>query len=503
MKYTRLFAALLAASFGCSDGELAADEGERGVGDGGAPGGGAPLWDSGANGGPGGGNPGGGDNPGGGNNGGPGSEREQFCAGGGALVKVPGERRVEYETCTGDLAETVFTNALCTCGDAQLAGYLRTRGFDSREGAFVDDDDFGGGAPVGINGAYTLGAGYTDVGGSFAVAGPMGLQFAGYLKVFGDLAIAGDVLIPGYARVERDAWFGGNFTSGPLDVGRDLHHTGALIAIPADVGRDTVQEPVTVDPPCPCDDILDIANIVDQLRRENDNAESDVPVDALKQSVGRVELTLPCGRYYLSEISGIGEIRVRIEGRVALAVGGPVAAAGSLQFDLADDAEIDLFIDGDLGLIGAATFGEKERPAATRIYVAGESDIVLIGASAFVGNVYAPRAAVTAPGYLRAYGSFFARDFQVPGYANISYDRAVTDLDCDEDPDDPPPPPPPVQPDDPPPADEVPEGYNCDLCGSCFDGLACIGSRCQPCAEDQNCCSLQVCENGRCVNLQR
>ena len=62
-------------------------------------------------------------------------------------------------------------------------------------------------------------------------------------------------------------------------------------------------------------------------------------------------------------------------------------------------------------------------PAATRIYVAGSEDIVLVGASAFVGNVYAPNAKLTAPGYLRAYGSFFVRDFDVAGYAHIAYEE--------------------------------------------------------------------------------
>ncbi len=424
-----------------------------------------------------------------------GAGRDEFCAGEGSVLEFADAREVVHETCAGDIAETVFTNSVCACEDLQLAGYLRTRGFDSRQGAF-DEDSESSGAPVSINGTYLLGAGYTDVGGSFTVAGAAGLTFVGYLRVLGDLRLAAAALIPGAADVGRDAWLGGDFTSGPLDVGRDLHHQGNMIAIPLDVVGQTHREQVRIDPPCPCDELLDVQGVIDRVRRDNDNEAAGVWPEMFTQTVGLVEHTLPCGRYYVDEISGLGEIRIRVEGRVVIAVGGAVAAAGSLRFDLAEGAEIDLFIGGDLGLVGVARFGDEARPAATRIYVAGAADIVLVGAAAFVGNLYAPRAAVTAPGYLRVFGSLFARRIEAAGYAHVAYDRAVLDLDCGED--DPPPPgdPPPV-----PDGDGPPQGYNCDLCSSCYDGLACLGSRCVPCTEDRNCCSGRTCVEGRCVNL--
>lgn len=431
----------------------------------------------------------------------PGDPAGEFCAGSGPILEHPDRREVVRPTCAGDVAEIVFANALCTCEDARLAGYLRTRGFDSRDGALGDDDDPGsGGAPVGMNGDYLPSAGFTDVGGSMAVAGPAGLTFIGYLKVAGDLRLAADAVVPGYTRVGRDAWLAGDFTGGPLRVDRDLHQGGAIFALPLAVTGQTNQAAVAIDPPCPCGDLLDLPGIIANTRQDNDNDLVVLDPGALRQVVGSVERTLPCGRYYVDEISGVGEISIVITGRVVLAVGGPVAAAGNLQFRLEGDAELDLFIDGDLGLVGNARFGDPARPAASRVYVAGASDIALVGASGFVGNLYAPNAAVTAPGYLRAHGSIFARSLDVPGYVNIAYDRAVTDLDCGDEqphPDDDLPPPE-ERFDEPPPAD----GAVCDLCGSCPDGLACIGSRCSPCEFDRDCCGQQVCDAGRCGNLR-
>lgn len=439
----------------------------------------------------------------------PGDPAAEFCEGTGPILEHPDSHEVIRPTCAGDVAEIVFANALCTCEDAQLAGYLRTRGFDSRDGALGDDDDPGsGGAPVGINGDYLPSAGFTDVGGSMAVTGLAGLTFIGYLKVAGDLRLAADALVPGYTQVGRDAWLAGDFAGGPLSVARDLRYSGEIFALPLAVTGQTNAERVALDPPCPCGDILDVPGLIGNTRRDNDNALVGLDPGELRQVVGSVSRTLPCGRYYVDEISGIGEIEVVITGRVVLAVGGPVAAAGNLQFRLEGDAELDLFIAGDLGLVGNARFGDPARPAASRIYVAGASDIALVGASDFVGNLYAPNATVTAPGYLRAHGSIFARSLQVPGYVNIAYDRAITDLDCGDEqprpdgggmpPDDGELPPPEDRFDEPPPAD----GAVCDLCGSCPDGLACIGSRCSPCETDRDCCGQQVCDAGRCGNLQ-
>ena len=58
----------------------------------------------------------------------------------------------------------MFINALCTCEDVQLAGYLRTRGFDSRFGAFDEDqvavratDEIDGHVPGGLEATGRIG----------------------------------------------------------------------------------------------------------------------------------------------------------------------------------------------------------------------------------------------------------------------------------------------------------------------------------------------------------
>lgn len=438
-------------------------------------------------------------------------DRDDFCEGIGPLVDLGNGRDVVRETCAGSIAEQVFAQSVCTCRDARTAGYVRTRGFDSRvQGAPGEDDDgeASTGASFGVNGSYLAGVGFTDVGGPFTVAGPQPLEFVGYLKAAGDLRMAPDAVIPGVTRTGRDAYLKGNYTTAVLTVKRDLHHEGLVIAVP-DVDGDTTQGPVRVDPPCACEDPYDIAGFVDQARRRNDNALIGLDPDVLKQTVGIHEITLPCGRYYLSEISGVGGIDVHVTGRVALMVDGPVATFGSLDFDLAEGAEIDVFIRGNLGSIGAITFGDEARPAASRVYVASREDVVLVGAAAFVGNLYAPHARVTAPGFLRVFGSLFVGDLDVAGYVNVAYDRSVTALNC------------PGEEPEPIPGGQggaggggaggaggrpdLPEswGDNCDGCGagSCLNGLGCVDGFCAGCRFDADCCHQQVCQDGRCRNF--
>jgi len=132
-----------------------------------------------------------------------------FCSGSGPIVVVgDSEGGTTTSQCTGQIAEEIFKSALCTCQDVNLQGYLRTRGFSSASGAV---DAGTNGAPVGINGNYVIpalavNAGFTDVGGSFAVAGADSLAFAGDFTVNGDFHAASSLTLAGYTPIAGSAW---------------------------------------------------------------------------------------------------------------------------------------------------------------------------------------------------------------------------------------------------------------------------------------------------------
>jgi hypothetical protein len=408
---------------------------------------------------------------------------EAFCEGSGPVVEV-GEGDERHTECTGSIAETTFVSALCTCHDVTVAGYLKTRACDSDDASCAGATDDGGGA-VGINNRYLISAGYSDVGGSFAITGPDPTLFFGYLRARGDFRLAGNGNVPGYTTVARNAWFGGNFTGvGPVSIDGDMHKQGNVVGLPLTVDGETFTETVTLDPTCPCadDEILEVGPLVDFARDHNDNATVGLTPTLLKNVIGDVEVTLECGRFYVEEVSGLGNIVVNVTGRVALFVEGNIAAAGNLEFNLTPEGEIDIFVKGDLLLIGNASFGTKDRPAGTRIYVGGIQDITLVGAGGFVGNVYAPRCLVTAVGYAEVWGSVFARDFVSPGYANFVYDLAIQHAgdDCPE---------------------PLPPGIDCSRCRGCTGGTACVDGVCTDCRTDEDCCGQEVCTYGRCATL--
>jgi hypothetical protein len=274
------------------------------------------------------------------------------------------------------------------------------------------------------------------------------------------------------------------------------------------IGGTTSAAPFTLDPPCACapSQLLDVAAIVAQGKVQNDDADVGLDPDALDAVVGVADIELPCGRVYLHQIAGAGVIHVHVPGRTALFVDGDVATAGVLDFDVGPAGELDLFVDGDLVPTGATSFGDVNRPAAVRIYVAGSHDVLLTGADQFVGNVYAPRANVVLTGYEQVYGSIFAGNFEAPGDATIHYDRAVVGAgkECPPDSSGPdagappadagttsapdagsPPPPPP----------------SCQACGSCSGGTACVAGTCGKCGSDADCCSPLVCVGGSCGEL--
>jgi hypothetical protein len=411
---------------------------------------------------------------------------DDFCPEGGPLVDLPdlgGE--VEVDRCTGEVAERVFGHAICSCADTNVAGYLTTRSFDSD----VDPEallDSGG--PVGVNGQY-LSGGYADVGGTFSIAGEQSLTFAGYVRAGGDLSIGGDVTAVGYIDVRRDARLAGDVVvPGYTEVARDLYQpAGRSMFTVLNVHGQSFTQDVVVDPPCPCDpsDVIDIAWMVEDGRLDNDNAEIGLDPMALANVVGiGVEIELPCGRFYVDSVGGLGIITLRLEGHTALFVGGDVNALGSLDVVLGPEGELDLFIAGDLVSIGAGSFGDRSRPSATRVYIGGAGDVVLVGATEFVGNVYAPSSRITSVGAAFVYGSIFGDTIDIPGALIVNYDLDILEVgeDCG-------------QPDA--------EPGDCDRCdSSCPGNRACVDGACVDCRSDADCCEPLVCwPDGSCGPL--
>jgi hypothetical protein len=401
----------------------------------------------------------------------PDSGRE-FCVVGGPAVIV-GDAAMMTETCAGSIAARVFDHATCSCDVTSVTGFLRTASFDSG-GSSTSEGGFG--APVGVNTDYLTG-GYADIGGTMVVAGTLGVSFGGYLSVGGDAFFAADVSALGRIDVARDLWILGNI---PITVGvyvtRDMHQPpGRTLGLFNDIGGRRLTGGFTVPPPCRCgeSDIVDVAALVAAAARVNDNPSVGLTAGELDPVIGLGrEITLPCGRFYLSGISGVGDITLRVEGRTALFVQGDVNALGVFDIDLGPDGELDLFIAGNLLSIGAGSYGDRARPARTRIYVGGTGDVTLVGASGFVGNVYAPRARITAPGATTVYGSLFGQRIDMPGYLDVRYDRAILDVDVD-----------------------CPPSTECEPCGGtgCTDDRACIEGMCVGCSSDADCCAPLVC----------
>ncbi len=459
-------------------------------------------------------------NPGGGPGGGPGitmlppvdpmDPRLQYCNGAGPTIQLQDNTvQTTVQTCSGAIADRVFTYAVCTCDDTEIAGFLSTRSFDS----YLGTGEIAQGGPVGVNDSYVT-AGYADIGGSFTVAGANAVQFAGYLAVGGDMRFGGDLTAAGYIRADRDAYFAGNVTvPGYMEIHGDLHQPLGmrLLTVPNITGQ-THSEGVAIPPPCACgaNDLVDVGRLVDMAATNNDNASVSLDPNALASVLGiGQDLTLPCGRFYLNSIGGVGAIHLVVHGRTALFVGGDVNAIGAIDVDLGESGELDLFIKGNLVTIGATSFGDRNRPAASRIYVGGQGEVVLVGAQEFVGNLYAPQSLIRAPGATSVRGSLFGRNIQMPGYLNVVYDRDIIHAgdSCDR----PRPPPPPQNPStpggppmtNPSPPPSGPSGGNCNQCSNSCGNHACTGpGTCGNCATDADCCAPLVCyPDGTCGSL--
>jgi hypothetical protein len=233
-----------------------------------------------------------------------------------------------------------------------------------------------------------------------------------------------------------------------------------------------VAQSVTVDPPCDCSSSIDVFSIVAARRTNNDNAALGIGTNVLDDPPSAV--AFPCGRYYLDGIRG-GAVHLDIEGRVALFVDGSVSVDGGLSITLAPDAELDLFVAGDVNILDTTDIGNVNAPARVRIYVGG-STVTLTGSNNLGANIYAPAATVSLASDFEMWGAFFAGEFDFSGNVTIHYDTSVLGASgC------------------------TPPGGPCKTCDDCSGSTpACIGGTCAACRSNADCCAPLVCNNGLC-----
>jgi hypothetical protein len=327
--------------------------------------------------------------------------------------------------CSGQVAEDTFASALCSCEDTNIAGYLRTRSYR--------EDDAAGDllANVGVNRNYIT-TGYANVGGSFTVAGPRDVLFGGLLSAGQDLLLEPAADVAGVVDVGRDAWLGNELRAfGRVAITRDLYADGGAgfrgIAL-VDVGGERRTQDVSIEPPCACGagEIIDVAALVDEAEQQNDNASIGLDAGELNVVAGiGAQITLPGGRYYVDQIGGIGGVTLNVSGKTALFIGDDLLATGAFRVELEPDAELDIFVRDNLVITGAALFGDRERPSATRVYVGGTGDVAVAGYGAFVGNLYAPTANVLVGGFGQIYGSLFGKNINAAGFLSVGYDAAI------------------------------------------------------------------------------
>lgn len=337
--------------------------------------------------------------------------------------------------CASQVAAETFTSAVCSCEDTSVAGYLRTRSYRSglaSAPALTSVATLAGGS-VSVNRDYAT-AGYADVSGSFTIAGDRDIGFGGYLKAGADVRANPPLDVAGVVDIGRDAFLKNDArVFGRVGIGRDLTmEAGADIRGIAfvDVGGERRTEAVRVDAPCACapEEIIDVAALVDAARTDNDNALVGLEPDDLNVVVGiGAEVTLPRGRFFVHQLGGVGSLTLHVTGKVALFVEDDVVTTGLFRVELEPDAELDVFVRDNLIVTGAASFGDEARPSATRIYVGGTGDVAIAGASAFVGNLYAPQANILVGGVGRVEGSLFGKNILAAGFLDLGYDESVRD----------------------------------------------------------------------------
>jgi hypothetical protein len=390
-----------------------------------------------------------------------------FCNGSGPIIPVPGANT----KCTGDLGATTFLFAVCSCQDVAVSGNFFTDSLAESDGGSP-----GNGGSVGTNGALDTNSMLQVNGSVWSLAS--GETTAVHVKqtstVFGDVHAGAVVQADQPLTIADDLYVNGD-ANGTISCDVAYVPTGDT-ATNVTASGGIVNAPVGVPAPCDCTNLLDVGAIVASFASASANDDSAAGLTpASFASFPSTPVTLPCGQYYFDGVGG-GPVNLAIAGRAAIFINGDFNAQNSLTLTLADGAQLDLFISGNL-LLGDATLGPSDSPARVRVYVGGAT-LTLSGTATIGANIYAPNANVALATNLEMAGSLFVGSLQLSGAFTIHYDESIlSTTGC------------------------TPSGGSCQTCHDCAGATpACIAGTCAACQTDADCCAPLHCSQGHCYD---
>jgi hypothetical protein len=318
------------------------------------------------------------------------------------------------------LAARVFGHALCACDALSMTGPLTTGAFDSALGPFVTAQV---GAAVGCNGSLSVKNGFELMGALTVGGASLASWSSGTFHASGDVQIDRDLVLD-QADAQLDA---------ALSVSRNIAlngsslraasgvYFGGLVLGASSMPFTSEQRELRVEPPCPCP--LGFAAELVQLRqrfaRDNDNAAHGVQAGAL----GGSGLELACARF-LVDGGTLATARWSVSGVSALFIDGDLEIAERLEVVLAERAELDVFVHGELRL-GPAARVETTRPGALRFYVSGRAGILLEQGARFAGNLFAPDEVLTLPHGQTIEGALAVGTLIASDGLDVRYDGSV------------------------------------------------------------------------------
>ena len=331
--------------------------------------------------------------------------------------------------CTGTIAQQAFKWALCSCAEINLSGQVATDSYDSLTAAY---------APGGIYGDLATNSNVymsnmLSVGGNLHIAGQYGLTSNNKVSVAQALRSHGQINLSVPSTVATDGFVNGKITtSTTLDFAGTLTQPAGISNAGLVTAGAYVTEAVTVTPPCPCSGPKSVP-VSSLMTTYSDPANNDNEAIALEANVlaspnGAQHLQLPCGVYYLSSISNTAPVTITTTGKTALFISGGINISGTLRMHPSPGSELDIFVTGAISVNGKAVIGSPNYPAATRMYIGGNNQVLFANSLELAGYLYSDEASLNVNNALDIFGGLSVYQLLTRNTLAVHYDTAVEAL---------------------------------------------------------------------------